>query len=254
MIRDYLAGSRWVRRGAVLLALVATALCIRVLLARGYLVTGDSMSGTLLPGDWVLVNRAAVGPAMYHLGWRLPGYDDLDRFDLIVVRVGRADGPHTMMAKRVVGLPGDVLSMEGGELRIDGREVEEPYAQPLEENIHRSSRAMDWQLEFLAAGVDRARYFPTLGNWGPLKLPPGHFFLMGDNRDHSIDSREFGFVTRYDVVGRVERVLLSHDGSCCDPVSLVEGMRWGRVGLDPGGRASADGTEGSPVGRSLGGA
>jgi signal peptidase I len=91
---------------------------------------------------------------------------------------------------------------------------------------------MAWQREYVLDGVDPTRYFPTAGNWGPLKVPVDHYFVLGDNRDHTIDSREFGMVHASDVIGRIKRVLASHDGSCCGLRSLLAGIRWKRVGVD----------------------
>lgn len=191
------------------------------------------MEPTLLQGDLLLVNRAAIGPVISSLGWRLPGYSELELFDLVVLRMGRGSGPRLTIGKRIVGMPGDVLLMEEGILRINDRIVEEPFTTAMEEGIQQSSLPMQWQLDHLSSDVDSARYFPTLGNWGPIRIPTGHYFVLGDNRGHSIDSREMGLVTADDLVGRVDRVLLSHDGSCCDPVTLIRGVRWDRFNYDP---------------------
>lgn len=139
-----------------------------------------------------------------------------------------------MIAKRVIGIPGDLVLMKDGIVHVNGRVVEEPYATATRERMDYASMAMIWQLEYLEAYGDPARYFPTLGNWGPLRIPSGRYFVLGDSRDHSIDSRELGLVSADDIVGRVDRVLWSHDGTCCDPIALLSGVRWERIGYAPG--------------------
>jgi signal peptidase I len=225
--------SLWVRRAGTLMALVVVAAGLRLFVARGLLVRGESMEPTLLAGDVVLVNRAAVGLVIRGLDWAFPGYSTLEPLDLLVVRAGGGGGPGPMIAKRLVGMPGDVLYMADGALYINGRASDEPYATPMNRNVKQASIAMRWQLEHLRPDVDPARYFPTQGTWGPLRIPEGHYFVLGDNRDHSIDSRELGFVHADDVVGRVDRILFSHDRSCCDLAKLFGGVRWERIGYNP---------------------
>lgn len=220
--------------GVVVLLLVSTVL-LRWFVARGFLVEGDSMEPTLYDGDFLLVNRAATGSVVGGIGWRIPGYAIPKRNDVLVLRVGSGPGPRLLIAKRVVGLPGDRVGMRNGALWVNDRLVEEPFV-TVPERHDEATIQMEWQIAHVDSDVDPARYFPTRGNWGPLRVPSGRYFVLGDRRDHSIDSRELGFVPFEDVVGRVDRVLLSHDGSCCRPAAILSGLRWERFmeGLSAG--------------------
>ena len=121
------------------------------------------MTPTLRPGDVVLVVRAGLADAV----------DDLDRGDLVVVR---EPGSGTAVVNRVVGLPGDVVAIEDAVTLVGGRPLDEPY-------------------------VDRSRIDGVY--FGPVTVPAGTVFLMGDARAVSVDSREYGPVPLRDVTGRV---------------------------------------------------
>lgn len=226
---------RWfLRRAAVrLIALLTISAGLRIFVARGFVVTGNSMEPTLLPGDFVFVNSAAVGRPVPGIKWRMPGYAAPERFDLFLIRVGPTGGPQSIFAKRLVGMPGDELSMSDGVLHVNGHPIEEPYV-VTDTIFDRASVAMDWQLDYLHSDVDPTRYFPTQDNWGPLEIPPRVYFFLGDNRHHSIDSREFGLISHDNILGRLDWVLFSHNASCCNPTALLQGVRWGRIGLRPG--------------------
>jgi signal peptidase I len=107
--------------------------------------------------------------------------------------------PSKIFAKRVAGAPGDTIEMRLGKLRVNGREIVEPYA---------------WHAE---PDVD-----PSRNTWGPILLPPGQFFVLGDNRDNSLDSRYWGLLPADDIIGRARRVYRSSDPRT--------GIRWRRLG------------------------
>ena len=144
-------------------AVLVVALLVRALLAHPDVVESTSMTPTLRPGDVVLVVRAGLADAV----------DGLDRGDLVVVR---EPGSGTAVVKRVVGLPGDVVEIEDAVTTVDGRAVDEPY-------------------------VDRSRIDGVY--FGPVTVPAGAVFLLGDDRSRSVDSREYGAVPLEDVTGRV---------------------------------------------------
>ena len=124
--------------------------------------------------------------------------------------------------KRIVGLPGDTLSMVSGALFLNGRRVNEPYAWHAEPAIDPAPDDFKWQRRYLAANVDSASYEPSRNNWGPIVVPANQYFLLGDNRDNSLDSRWWGFVPRGDITGVVHRVFRSDDS--------LGRLRWWRLG------------------------
>ena len=152
----------------------------------------------------------------------------ISRGDVVIFRWPHQPGVDVV--KRVVGVPGDTLAMRDGVLIRNGRVVSEPYEE-------RGSRAADiahpwmaWQADYLAPGASREGYRPTLFNWGPLVVPPGRYFVMGDNRDDSLDSRYWGFVERGVLRGRALLIYFSYDKSALVPFAWLRTVRWERIG------------------------
>lgn len=106
--------------------------------------------------------------------------------------------------KRVLGFPGDTIGMRGGTLWLNGQPLSEPYAWHAEPEVDPVVPEMDWQRHHLEASASNA-YQPSRNNWGPLILPAGSYFVLGDNRDNSFDSRYWGFLTAAHILGRVVR-------------------------------------------------
>ncbi len=217
---------------------VLVFLVVRSFVAEAFQIPTSSMENTLLVGDFLLVNKAVYGAEVPGTGWELPALDEPGVGDIVVFEPPAAAGqpPDARYVKRIVGAPGDTLSMRDGLLFRDGRAVEEPYAKhdrPWEDPF--SARFM-WQRSYLAPGgpegTGRDGYEPTRDNWGPLVVPPDSFFVMGDNRDNSEDSRYWGFVARGEIMGRPLFIYYSYDRD--DPASLpwLTDVRWERV-FDP---------------------
>lgn len=211
--------SRSMRFLLTVVAWILTILALR-LLVGGFVVSGDSMFPSLVSGDLLLVAR-------YHPG--VHGRTELSRYDVVVFRRAE-DRRNALLAKRVVGLPGEAVQMHGGQLFVDGRAIREPYALASGARASDASIEMLWQLGFLEAPADAREYFPTRDDWGPVRIPAGNYFVLGDNRDATIDSREMGFVAVESVHGVAKRVLLSHDRSCCSPREILRGFRTARIG------------------------
>jgi signal peptidase I len=125
--------------------------------------------------------------------------------------------------KRVVGVPGDTLEMRGGILRVNGRDLDETYAWHAEPDVDPVASDFSWQRAFLVGqkARDTVTYRPSRNTWGPISLPPGQYFVLGDNRDNSLDSRYWGFLAGDDIIGRARRVYRSRDPDT--------GIRWGRL-------------------------
>ena len=126
--------------------------------------------------------------------------------------------------KRIAGLPGDTIAMTAGHLLVNGRVVPEPYAWLQDSTVDPVLDDSRWQRPYLAgpSARDTSRYTPSRDNWGPIVVPAKSFFVLGDNRDNSFDSRYRGFVLRGDILGEVRRVYFSRDST--------GGIRWRRLG------------------------
>lgn len=209
--------------GAILLFLV-----IRTFLIQTFVITSGSMEGTLLVGDFLVLNKAVYGAEIPLTDIRVPGWQTPDRGDIIVFRAAHA--PDLDLVKRLIGLPGDTLAMRDGVLYRNGVLVDEGYAR------HRAPEMgsgyhpwMAWQAEHLAAGVDASGYRPTLNDWGPIVVPEGRYFALGDNRDLSLDSRYWGFVDATKVKGRVLGIYFSFDPDAPTAIPWLQDIRWTRI-------------------------
>lgn len=130
------------------------------------------------------------------------------------------EGTAITFAARVAALPGDTVEMRDGVLRVNGRDVPEPYARrgAAPEPDH---SVYDWQRRHLAHPADSATYRPTATTWGPLVVPAGAWFALGDNRAESLDSRLTGFLTLGAINGAPTWIYFSRG---------PEGVRWERIG------------------------
>ena len=143
--------------------------------------------------------------------------------------VFRAQHDTLDVIKRLIGLPGDTLQMRAGELFVNGRKQFEPYVRHTDSMHDGSHPWMEWQLEYLTSDVERSRYQATRDNWGPIVVPPGRYFLLGDNRDESLDSRFWGFLDPTRVKGKAELVYYSYERDSLKPFRWLHG-RWNRIG------------------------
>lgn len=225
----------WVRQAISIVAAVSTVLALKHFLIQNYQVPSASMEPTLRIGDFLIANHAIYGTPIPLTPWRVPGWREPQRGEIVVFRPTYND-PIISVVKRVIGIPGDILEMRGGEVWLNGTPLSEPYVQspptpdlPLEEvrpgamTHHRSAWAAETPAE------------PPVGyrdNWGPLRVPQGHFFLLGDNRGESLDSRFMGFVPRTVIRGRVERVYFSIEPSSQWGPPWYQRIRWDRLGQD----------------------
>jgi signal peptidase I len=151
---------------------VGVALLIQAFLVKPYRIPSGSMENTLLVNDRVLVDR---------ISWR---FSAPQRGDVVVFHLPTTG---TVLIKRIIGLPGDVVSLSGGAVYINGKRLNEPYVRRVNGKAEPSvpfSNGLPWSLQ------------------RPYKVPAGDYFVMGDNRTNSGDSREFGPVPRGKMVGR----------------------------------------------------
>lgn len=205
----------------------ALFLIIRTFAVEAFRIPTASMERTLLVGDFLLVNKAVYGAQVPGTAVRLPAFGEPDRGDVVVF--APPHDPHKNYVKRLVGMPGDTLEMQDKVLLLNGTPVNEIYAQhddPMD--VH--APGMRWQTDHLVGNVDRAGYRPTRDNWGPVAVPAGHYFVLGDNRDDSEDSRYWGFVTASSLKGKPLFVYYSFNPVTLGNVPWLTDIRWDRIG------------------------
>jgi signal peptidase I len=201
-------------------------LIIRTFLVEAFRIPTGSMENTLLPGDFLLVNKAVFGMTLPFTSLRSPAFDQPERGDIVVfVPPHETDRNYV---KRLVGLPGDTLEMHSKTLYVNGTAQTEPYARYTERaDVYATS--MTWQCDF-AAVADRSTCNPTRDNWGPIVVPDQRYFLLGDNRDDSEDSRYWGFAARDAMKGKPLVLYYSFDAGSTGPMPWLATIRWRRIG------------------------
>lgn len=204
-------------------------LAVRTFAVEAFKIPTGSMEGTLLIGDFLLVNKAVYGAEIPLTNRRFPGFTEPKRGDVVVFLP-----PHDSRknyVKRIVGLPGDTLEMRHKALYRNGEPQDEPYARHSDLLADQADPKMLWQLAHV---LDRAltyrTYRPSRDNWGPIVVPEGKYFALGDNRDRSEDSRYWGFLDAEAVKGRPMFVYYSFRGELADPLPWLTGVRWARIG------------------------
>ncbi|MBI2536300.1 MAG: signal peptidase I [Gemmatimonadetes bacterium] len=204
---------------------------LRALLVEAFRIPSGSMENTLLIGDFLFVNKALYGAEVPLVHKRLPAFREPTRGDVVVF--DSAEEPGVNVVKRIIGIPGDTIAMEGNVISINGQPLDEPYVirnDPTSDPEHPQMRA--WQVRHLVGREPRA-YRPTLKNWGPLLVPADSFFVMGDNRDNSYDSRYWGFLGRDRVRGRPLFIYYSYDKNGVLPLPIFTAIRWDRLFSHP---------------------
>ncbi len=168
---------------------------------KTFYIPSASMEESLLIGDHLFVNRFIFRPAASDLERALLPLRAVDRGDIVIFR--SPETPSMDMVKRCIGLPGDVIEVVDKRLLINGQEVDDSaYA------LHRDPRILRrGSVRAVAANRD---------NYGPYTVPEDHYFCMGDNRDHSYDSRFWGPVPAYYVKGRAFLIYWSYGGEVSD--------------------------------------
>jgi signal peptidase I len=182
-------------------------------------------------GDFLLVNKLVYGAEVPFTGKRLPKVRAPERGDVIVFQW--PEDPTKDFVKRVVGLPGDTLGMVNGVLERNGKAQKERYVSHTEPGADPAGEEFRWQREFLVKSAQArgsSAYHPSRNNWGPIVVPPQHLFVLGDNRDNSLDSRYWGFVPDSLVRGRPILVYFSYSPDSASSVSFLTNVRWARLG------------------------
>jgi signal peptidase I len=174
------------------------ALFLHTFVLQPYLIPSESMERTLLVGDFLLVNKQVFAPSDSLTRHLLP-YRDVARGDIVVFHHPQ----HPYLVKRVVGLPGDRLHIKDGRIIVNGVVLDEPYA--VFEPVAGNNFSDDFPARiYPSSDVDLVWWdqMQSLVRDGDLVVPPDEYFVLGDNRNHSLDSRFWGFVSRQQIVAR----------------------------------------------------
>jgi signal peptidase I len=242
-----------------LLWAIVIAIVVRTFAFEPFNIPSGSMVPTLLVGDYLFVSKTAYGYSKYSFPWGLAPFEgrvwegDPKRGDVVVFRP--PGEPETDFIKRVIGLPGDRIQVKGGLVYINDQPVERKkiddfnYITP----DHPEGQLVTQYLETLPGGVTHP-IIETAGDNGPYDntpvyvVPAGHYFMMGDNRDNSNDSRPWngpvdqvitdqamlqkvGFVPAQNLIGPAKILFWSYDDTFkgTNPITWVTALRWKRL-------------------------
>ncbi|HKW76686.1 MAG TPA: signal peptidase I [Terriglobales bacterium] len=211
----------WHRLAFRLFVLALTLRLLQTFVVEASVVPTGSMEGTILVGDHLLLDKLLYAPVVPLLNRRLPALRTIHRGDIVVFRYPLH--PEEAFLKRVAAVAGDELEIRDGVVYINSHPVNEPYA------------------------VHRFRLFAAHEQMRPIVIPPGKLFVMGDNRDNSSDSREWGLVPVENVIGEPILIYWSYnaptarwlDQSFASQLgfyasiagNFFSGTRWSRTGM-----------------------
>jgi signal peptidase I len=190
---------------------VILALFVRTFIVQAFKIPTGSMENNLLIGDHLLVNKFVFAPAMSAVEHAVLPIDPIKRGDIVVFKY--PEEPERDFIKRVIGLPGETIELRNKKVYIDNQGLEEPY-------VHFLFPPGDSE-----TGDAELTDFDVRRRYGPVTVPEGHYFMMGDNRDNSQDSRYWGFLPREYVKGKALFVYFSFG----EEPGLLSGIRWSRI-------------------------
>jgi len=180
---------------------VILALFVRTFVLQAFKIPTGSMENNLLIGDHLLVNKFVFGPTVSRFERELLPIGSIRRGDIIVFKY--PEEPDRDFIKRVIGLPGDTVQLRDKKVSSNGKPLDEPYVHFLEPPGTSS------EFREVTSYDVRERY-------GPVTIPPNQYFVMGDNRDNSQDSRYWGFLRRDYIKGKALVIYWSYDAGLED--------------------------------------
>jgi signal peptidase I len=189
---------------------VILALFIRTWVVQAFKIPTGSMENNLLVGDHLLVDKFVFAPAPTALERVLLPVREVKRGDVIVFKYPME--PERDFIKRVIGLPGETLEVKKKVVHINGQPLKEDY-------VH-------FLVPIGAGGLESV---DKRDDYGPVTVPEGYYFAMGDNRDNSQDSRWWGFLSRDYIKGKALMVYWSYEPENGSVTSFLTGTRWNRL-------------------------
>ncbi len=207
----YLKESVITEHARSLFPVILLVLILRSFIYEPFRIPSGSMMPTLLVGDFILVNKFAYGLHIPVIEWEILDLGKPDRGDVAVFRFPK--NPSLDYIKRVIGLPGDEVAYINKTLAINGKKIDKVSGGSYGGEDHELMRP---PISVYREAVGN-HWFDTLeqnhkpGLEGVTFVPDGHYFVMGDNRDNSNDSRYWGFVPTDNLVGRADRIWMSWD-------------------------------------------
>ena len=189
--------------GEAIVVAVLLALVIRAFVVQAFTIPSGSMMDTLLVGDYILVNKFLYGPEIPFTDAHLPGLRSPSRGDIIVFKYPNDETRDFI--KRIIAVGGETVQIKDNRAYVDGKALDEPYVRPG------------------SVSTTPAGHCGYLYGCDPIVVPPGAFFVMGDNRDNSQDSRYWGFVKAEKIRGKAFLIYWSWNGD-------RHWLRWRRLG------------------------
>jgi len=209
---------------------------LQAFLLKSFMIISDSLEPTLHVGDALFINKALYGARVPFTNMRTPAIREPRQGELVVFE--GIEVPVLTIVKRLIGVPGDTLQMRSDSLFRNGEYVPEPYVRHVNPNVGMDHaqrlRSRSWQLPHLVDSVDQENYLPDLRHWGPMVVPDGYVFGMGDNRDASYDGRHWGFLPRENIFGHPMFIYYSYDPNHWRPFPFLTTIRWRRLFHRPG--------------------
>ncbi|MDZ4804195.1 MAG: signal peptidase I [Candidatus Eisenbacteria bacterium] len=184
---------------ALFFAIILT-IFIRTFVIQAFRIPSGSMENTLLVGDYLFVNKFLYGAKVPFSSWSLPAVRQPRRGDVIVFKF--PEDTKKDFIKRCIGTPGDKVEIRDKVVYVNDQPIDEPYVKLDDARI--LPRSYSSQGIFPARGGNK-------DNYGPITVPPNHLFMMGDNRDHSDDSRYWGFMNTDLIKGKAIFIYFSLD-------------------------------------------
>lgn len=209
----------WVELCRSLFPVILLVLIIRSFIVEPFRIPSGSMIPTLMPGDFILVSKFSYGIRLPITNQRLFGDGQPSRGDLVVFKY--PENPAQDYIKRVVGLPGDQIVFEDRSLIVNGEPVPVEEAGTYTTPTDRGANMFTEQLDDLTYNIIHQLSFGHPD--GEYRIPEGHYFMVGDNRDRSADSRRWGPVSEDLLVGRAFLIWMSWDTS-------NNSVNWSRIG------------------------